>query len=207
MSGARRWQCLQDACRQSLARRPDLDCNDLVSGGVVVDQAPVDLLADDAVGVPRGKPRYIGLAVVIGKSRTHGFKDSFRPTLWLSAISSSQRPRAYDARCARISSGWVVVDNSEFATVGSHAVDTPVRIALIDLAHRMTLADRILDLRASQPSFSEAKLGMVGPDEAFDRHEARSLWDKPSRLSLKGGRGATSLRATGGSTLSMCRSA
>lgn len=102
------------------------------------------------------------------------------PTPWLSAIVSSQGPRADDARRSAIRSDRVVVDDSESATVGSYAVDSPVRIALVDLANRMPLAYRLLDLRASQPSFSEAKLGVVGPDEALDCHEARSLWDDRS---------------------------
>jgi hypothetical protein len=94
------------------------------------------------------------------------------------AAASSQWPGADDPSCPRIPSDWAVIDSGELATVRSHAVDPPVRIASIWLPDRMPLADRVLDLRTSQPSFSEAKLGMVGPDKALDCHEARSLWDE-----------------------------
>ena len=61
-------------------------------------------------------------------------------------------------------------------------MDTPVRIAPIGLADRMPLADRVLDLSASQPSFTEAEFGMVGPDETLDLHETGRLVERTGCL-------------------------
>jgi hypothetical protein len=44
----------------------------------MIDQTPIDLLADD-VGIPGGKPGDISLSAVIGKFRAHGLRIALLP--------------------------------------------------------------------------------------------------------------------------------
>jgi hypothetical protein len=62
----------------ALAGLPDLECDDLVSCGVVIDQAPIDLNAYDILGVAGGQPRDVGVAIIVGVARVHGLEDSLR---------------------------------------------------------------------------------------------------------------------------------
>jgi hypothetical protein len=60
------WQRIENGLWQALAGGPDIYGDDLVRGGVVVDQAPLDLLAEHVLGGAGGKPRDVCVGVVIG---------------------------------------------------------------------------------------------------------------------------------------------
>jgi len=69
----------------------------------------------------------------------------------------------------------MVVDHSKPPSVRARAVDPPIRIATINLAVLMSVADDVLDLKAAQASVAQAKLSVVRPNEALDLH-GRSLF-------------------------------
>lgn len=69
---ARRWKRRKQLSRKALAGRPDLDPDNLVAAGIVVEQSPLDLLADDVIGVAGGKPGDIGIPVVVCELGAHG---------------------------------------------------------------------------------------------------------------------------------------
>src|SRR5271155_335350 len=73
--GAGCGQRVEQCAGQAGAGVPDLERDDLVGAGVVVDQTPVDLFAEDVLGVAGGQPGDVGLAVVIGVAGSHCFED------------------------------------------------------------------------------------------------------------------------------------
>src|ERR1700691_4951614 len=70
-------QRIEDGLGQTFAGLPDLECDYLVGGGVVVDQSPADLFAEAVLGVPGGQRSDVGIAVVIGVAGTHCFENSW----------------------------------------------------------------------------------------------------------------------------------
>jgi hypothetical protein len=58
-------------------------------------------------------------------------------------------------------------------------VDPPIRIATISLAVLMSVADDVLDLKPAQASVAQAKLSVIGPNEALDLHGARAYASAP----------------------------
>ena len=66
VGAARTRKGVEDRLRQALASGPDLDGDYLLSYLVVVDEAPLDLLAYDALGMTGRQPGDIGVCVVIG---------------------------------------------------------------------------------------------------------------------------------------------
>jgi len=70
----------------------------------------------------------------------------------------------------------VIVDRLEGRSVGSFARNEPLRPPVVDLAVRVPLADRQLDVGGVKTTLTAPGLGVLGPDEALDLHEAWSLW-------------------------------
>lgn len=70
----------------------------------------------------------------------------------------------------------MIVDRLEGRSIGSFACDKPLRPPVVDLAVGVPLADRQLDVGSVQTTLTAPGLGVLGPDEALDLHEVRSLW-------------------------------
>lgn len=70
----------------------------------------------------------------------------------------------------------MIVDRLEGRSVGSFARDEPLRPPVVDLAVSVPIADRLLDVCGVKMTLTAPGLGVLGPDEALDLHEVRSLW-------------------------------
>lgn len=70
----------------------------------------------------------------------------------------------------------VIVDRLKGRSVGSFACDEPFRPPVVGLAVGVAIADRQLDVGGVKTTLTAPGLGVLGPDEAFDLHEVRSLW-------------------------------
>jgi hypothetical protein len=99
----RSWKCVEQRCRQPGARAPDLDCDELVTGPVIVAEAARDALADYVVGLAGWKPSDVSAAIVVGVS--HGSEDNGgSPGL------CGQAPDGHDPRAALVPGLRMVVD-------------------------------------------------------------------------------------------------
>ncbi len=68
----------------------------------------------------------------------------------------------------------MVVNHGKPPSVRTRAVHPPIRIAAINFAVVMSIANDVLDLKPAQTSVAQAKFGVLGPDEALYLH-GRSL--------------------------------
>lgn len=82
----------------------------------------------------------------------------------------------------------VIVDRLEGRSVGSFARDEPLRPPIVDLAVSVPIADRLLDVCGVKVTLMAPGLGVLGPDEALDLHEVRSLWKLSATQSRASGR-------------------
>jgi hypothetical protein len=101
VSASRRWERGKQLSRQTLARRPDLHRDNRIGAGVVVDQAPFDLLANNVCGIASRKPSDVGISIVVGESCAHSFQDNSQLPLGVKAGTDHAV-----ARCSRCAPGW-----------------------------------------------------------------------------------------------------
>lgn len=69
----------------------------------------------------------------------------------------------------------VVVNRLERRSIGRLAGHEPFGAAVVGLAVDVPDADRLLDVRSAEATLAKPHLGMIGPDEALDLHDAKPI--------------------------------
>ena len=86
--------------------------------------------------------------------------------------ASSQDPDTDDTGHVAASPDRTVVDDGEPAAIGPDAFNAPVGVPFIGLAVLVQVADGLFYLMGRQTSLGKTQLGVIGPDEAGNRHGA-----------------------------------